>query len=388
MNYCNMEEYVYLNNAATSFPKPPSVVDAVTKILIQPPLHNSRNNLSQSKQAIQQNCRKALATLFNAPSPSDIVFTSSATESLNLALKGSNWTGKHVLTTSLEHNSVLRVLKTMEREQQIRLTIINSNRYGRITLNSIEKHIQPDTVALVLNHCSNVMGTLNDLKTIGRFLKSKHISFVVDAAQSAGLYPIDVQDMFIDILTFTGHKALYGTSGIGGIYIRQNIALAPLKVGGTGAQSDFLYQPTHRPTYYEAGTSNIVGIAALDAGLQFIQTIGLDIIRQKIQKQIQIIKDSFSTYPLIRTYAPLEQPTTILSFTIDGIETADIGYLLEQNYQIIVRTGLHCAPLVNAPINAPKDGTVRVSPSFFTTNAEIEYFIKAIQEILLMTNNH
>lgn len=382
-----MEQCIYLNNSATSFPKPPQVLEAVTKFLAQPPLYNARNSSVSTKQDLKKDCRKELATLFNAPSPEQIAFTSGATESLNLVLKGINWKGQHVLTTCAEHNSVLRVLKTMERDQLIRLTIIKSTLDGSITPSLIKENVQSDTAALVLSHCSNVTGSVNTLKEIGLLLKSKKVLFIVDASQSAGLYPIDVQDMNIDALAFTGHKALFGLQGIGGMYIKKSLAITPLKVGGTGSQSNLLYQPTDLPSYYEAGTANFAGIAALCEGVRFIKQVGIDSICKKVQAQIITIKKAFSLSPSIKLYTPKNQASTILSFTIEGIETSDIGYLLEQNFNIIVRTGLHCSPLIHACIHAPIDGTVRVSPSFFNTDSEIDFFIHAIKEILIMVKD-
>lgn len=381
-----MKQYIYLNNSATSFPKPPQVLASVAKLLSQPPLYSSRNSSFSSKQDLKGCCRKELATLFNAPSPEQIAFTSGATESLNLALKGLDLKGKHVLTTCIEHNSVLRVLKTMEQNKFIRLTIIKSAIDGRITTSLIKENLQSDTALLVLSHCSNVTGVVNNLKEIGFLLKSKAVLFMVDAAQSVGLYPIDVQDMSIDILAFTGHKALFGLQGIGGIYIRKNLVVNPLKVGGTSSKSNLLYQPTELPIYYEAGTANFVGIVALYEGIRFIKKIGLHSISQKIQAQITTIKEAFSSYPQIKLYSPKSHPSTILSFTIEGVETSDIGYLLEQNFNIIIRTGLHCSPLIHASIHAPIDGTVRVSPSYFTTDSEIDFFIHSIKEILILSN--
>lgn len=379
-----MKPYIYLNNSTTSFPKPPQVLESISKVLAQPPLYDSRNNALPSKLDLKTNCRKELAVLFNAPSSKQIVFTSGATESLNLALRGLNLKGKHILTTCLEHNSVLRVLKMMERNEFIHLTIMKGATDGRISPSFIKKNVQSNTALLVLSHCSNVTGLVNDLKEIGLFLKSKEILFMVDASQSAGLYPIDVQEMSIDILAFTGHKALFGIQGIGGIYIKEKLAIRPLKVGGTGSKSDLLYQPSELPTYYEAGTANFVGITSLYEGILFIKKTGINAIRKKILTQINTIKEALVSHPEIKLYLPKNQTSTILSFTIEGVETSDIGYLLEQNFNIIVRTGLHCAPLIYPCIKAPIDGTVRVSPSFFTTDSEIDFFIHAIKEILIL----
>jgi cysteine desulfurase family protein len=336
---------------------------------------------------LKNKCRNILAELFNAPFPERLVFTSGATESLNLILKGLKLQGKHVLTTCVEHNSVLRVLKTMEQQQLIDLSIVPCVPDGTVELEMLQNHLKPTTALVVLSHCSNVTGAVNDIRAIGQWLSTKDIRFVVDASQSAGIYPIDVQAAFIDALCFTGHKALGGLAGIGGLYLSERVCPKPLKVGGTGSSSDLLYQPTTLPTYYEAGTPNLVGILSLYAGVQYIQNIGLEAWRQKIHSTVGAIKKALKGYSAIRFYYPDNAISTILSFTIDGISNEDVGYLLAQNFNIIVRTGLHCSPLIHQHIGTAPQGTIRVSPSYFTTAHEIDLFIAAMQEIMVIIEN-
>ncbi|BDS15065.1 aminotransferase class V-fold PLP-dependent enzyme [Aureispira anguillae] len=383
-----MKELIYLNNAATSFPKPPNVLQAVNASLMVPPIHALRNGFGSGSNSLSKECRTILAQLFNVPHSEQIVFTSGATESLNLAIKGLELEGKHIITSNMEHNSVLRLLKTLERNQTINLSIVPSNSLGQINWNAIKNELRPTTAAVILNHCSNVTGALNDLKTIGTALAKKNIPFIVDASQSAGLYPIDVQEMQIDILAFTGHKALYGIAGIGGIYIKKGLHLKPLKIGGTGSKSDYLYQPSSLPIYYEAGTPNYLGITSLYEGVKFIKTTGIEHIRQKIQHYVYQIRHFLAQYPNVISYpntAHYSFQSTLLSFSVQGLEVSDIGYLLEQNYNIVVRTGLHCAPLIHESIGSAPYGTVRISPSFFTTEAEINSFLQAMKEILTLT---
>lgn len=376
---------IYLNNAASTFPKPSSVTQAVEAFLQQPPLYSSRNSSAlASYKDLKTKCRQSLAELFNAPHPSQIVFTSGATESLNLALKGLNLQGKHVVTSSLEHNSVLRILKTMEQEDKIALSIVPCAADGSLPPSALLNQVQPHTTAVVLSHCSNVTGALVDIATIGQSLASKDITFIVDASQSAGLYPIDVQAFGIDILCFTGHKALWGLAGIGGLYIHKKIKLTPLKLGGTGSQSNLLYQPQTEPSCYEAGTANFVGILSLYEGVQYIQKVGLATIQQKVQATVASLKKALEQQPNIQLYSPSNQASTILSFTIQGVDNEDVGYLLAQNFGIWVRTGLHCAPLIHPLLGAGSQGTIRVSPSYFTTTTEIEAFLEAIQDILII----
>ncbi|MFK7798895.1 MAG: aminotransferase class V-fold PLP-dependent enzyme [Aureispira sp.] len=382
-------ECIYLNNAASSFPKPPTVVQAVDDYLQQPPLHLSRGNSTLVPYShLQNNCRVVLAQLFNAPVPNRLVFTSGATESLNLVLQGLHLKGKHVVTTCIEHNSVLRVLKTMERQQLIDLSIVPCAEDGKVELEVLDKYLKQETALVVMSHCSNVTGAVNNITAIGQWLAAKDILFVVDASQSAGIYSIDIQTAHIDALCFTGHKALGGLAGIGGLYLSDRMLPTPLKVGGTGSSSDLLYQPTTLPSYYEAGTPNWVGIVSLYEGVQYIQNIGLTTLRNKIHTTIQTIKKALAKYSNIQFYYPDNNASTILSFTIKGISNEDVGYLLAQNFNIIVRTGLHCSPLIHQQIGSAPQGTIRISPSYFTTTGEVDLFIAAMKEIMLITEQH
>jgi cysteine desulfurase/selenocysteine lyase len=378
---------IYLNNAATSFPKPECVLQGVGAVLNKPPFHHARTGFEQESVDVVFECRKELAALFNVPNPNRIVFSSGSTESLNLALNGLSLHGKHIVTTAVEHNSVLRPLKTMERDGRISLSIVECDENGFVSCEKIESAIRPETGALVVNHCSNVTGAVNDLAAIGVIARQHGLPFVVDISQSAGVYPIDVQAMNIDILAFTGHKALYGMQGIGGAYIREGMAVTPLKVGGTGVRSDYLFQPESLPLLYEAGTQNIPGIISLYEGVKYIREKGIDKIRKRKEELVCIMKqhleqsDDVIAYPG-KTYDRL---TTIFSFTVKGMDPADIGYILENNFGIVVRSGLHCAPLIHKYIGTFPDGSIRVSPSCFTTNDEADEFNHAMEQILKMT---
>lgn len=379
-------ECIYLNNAASSFPKPPTVTQAVSDFLQHPPLHLSRSNSAlMSYSDLKNNCRKALAQFFNAPFSDRLIFTSGATESLNLVLRGLALQGQHVVTTCIEHNSVLRVLKTMEQQQLIDLSIVPCAADGKITQHVLQRYLKQETALVVMSHCSNITGTVNDITAIGQWLFCQEVLFVVDASQSAGIYPIDVQAAHIDALCFAGHKALGGLAGIGGLYLSERMCPKPLKVGGTGSSSNLLYQPTRMPNYYEAGTANLVGILSLYKGLQYIQSIGLATWRQTIQNTVRAIKEELESYSSIQFYYPDDAISTILSFTINGISNEDVGYILAQNFNIIVRTGLHCSPLIHQHIGTAAEGTIRVSPSYFTTAAEVDLLIAAIKEIMIIT---
>ncbi len=374
---------IYLNNAATSFPKPDGVRKAVELCLITPPFHASRTGYDYQKEDVMFSCREVLAKLFNILDPHRIVFTSGATESLCLAIFGLELRNAHVITTAIEHNSVLRPLKTLEREGAIELTIVNCDSCGYVDAHNVIEQITPATKAVIVNHCSNVTGTITDLQTIGAATVDKGVPFIVDASQSAGSFPIDVELMHIDLLAFSGHKSLYGIQGIGGLFIRQNTRLKPLKIGGTGVKSDYLFQPETMPVYYEAGTPNLPGIVSLHAGVSFILETGLERIRQQKEQCVRNMVTQLAKKKEISLYPPCAEKETagVFSFNVKNMKPADVGYILEHSFDIIIRSGLHCAPLIHKAIHTSLDGSIRVSPSYFTTGDEIAEFLKAVDTI-------
>jgi cysteine desulfurase family protein len=375
---------IYLNNAATGFPKSQRVIDRIHRMLGSPPFDPARSGFSQDYEDVVSATRNVLAEMFNVKDPGRICFSSGATESLNIALFGLGLDGTHVVTTVMEHNSVLRPLKTMERDDHISLTIVPCNEAGCITAHSIENALRPDTAAVVVNHCSNVTGVVNDIEDIGTCLHGYGIPFIVDASQSAGTYAIDVQNMYIDMLVFAGHKSLGGIPGIGGAYINDTIRPAALKIGGTGVRSDYLYQPETVPMYYEAGTQNICGIASLYEGVAAINEMGLDVIRTRKETMVARMQNALCRYAGVRCIPGREYPqsTTLFSFTVDEMEPADISYILEKSFDIITRAGLHCAPLIHKHIGTFPEGTVRISPSERTDETQITIFLEAMDTIL------
>lgn len=374
---------IYLNNAATSFPKPPSVNEAVTTYLATEPFHAGRVGFERQPEDTLAMCRRRLATLFGLDDPSHIVFTSGATESLNLALSGSNLSG-HIVTTAIEHNSVLRPLQRLRREQGIELTIVDCDHNGYVAPEAIKRAMRPETSAIVVNHCSNVTGATLDLEAIGRIARGHRALFVVDASQSAGVTPIDVESQQIDLLAFAGHKSLYGVPGIGGLYVREPLSLRPLKVGGTGIRSDLPDQPREMPLYYEAGTANMLGIAALNAGVGFVLQEGLPAISERKAQHIEQLLAGLSRVPEVVIHAPQVASTGagVLSFNINGMSPEEVGYVLEHSFGIVVRAGLHCAPLIHKALGSYPAGSVRVSPSYFTTPEEIDRLIEAIEALV------
>jgi cysteine desulfurase / selenocysteine lyase len=377
---------IYLNNAATSFPKPPEVIKAVQHCLEAIPFHSDRIGFARQEENVSQSCREKLARLFNARTPLEIIFASGATEALNLALFGMDLAGGHVITTTTEHNSVFRPLKTLEQKGRIDLSIVDCDSYGYVNPIEISNAFRENTRLVVVNHCSNVTGAVQDLKSIAAFAHEASALFLVDASQSAGAIDIDVQEDQIDIMAFAGHKSLYGIAGIGGLFLREGIELSPLKVGGTGIRSDLLYQPEGRPIYYEAGSPNVVGIAALQAGVEFIMKTGIETIQRTKRRHINQIVQELKGQSAIHFYGDIEAANFYgpLSINLDGIAPADVGYCLEESFGVITRSGLHCAPLIHKALGSYPEGSVRISPSYFTTDGEIEQSISAFKALCTM----
>jgi len=373
---------IYLNNTATSFPKPKEVIDAVNLSLSTTPVHSSRAGFEREMEEIDYACRCKLSKLFNVKDPYRIVFSSGSTESLNLAINGLNLENCNVVSTKIEHNSVIRPLKTLEEIGKITVTFVDCDNTGYVEPEAIASAIREDTKAIVINHSSNVTGSVLDIKVIAEIAHSNGCYIVVDASQSAGTLPIDIEGWDIDLLAFTGHKSLFGMPGTGGLYIKEGIDLKPLKVGGTGILSEVLTQPTIMPLYYEAGTQNSPGIASLNAGVEFVLNQGIDKIRNhKAEIVTKMIKE-FKSHPKIKIYTSFEHNSLAnFCFNVIGMVPEEVGFMMENSYGIIIRSGLHCAPLILDALGVHPWGTVRVSPSYFTTDEEVDYFIKSLYEI-------
>lgn len=376
---------IYLNNAATSYPKPKQVEEAVISVIKGPILSSVRSSFDEENDDVVFQCRNLLAQLFNVEDPTHIIFTSGSTEALNLAIKGLNLEGGSVVTTAMEHNSVIRPLKMLEKEGKISITFVECDRYGYVESDAIRQAIREDTKAVVVNHCSNVTGTFLDIKQIADIAHSAQAVIIVDASQSAGAIPIDCKNWNIDLLAFTGHKSLFGLQGIGGLYIRNGIELKPLKVGGTGVLSQVLTQPEGYPIHYEAGTPNTPGIISLYAGVKFLLETGIDKIFEHKKQLYSILLEELGDNESIEIYS--SQNNTSYSnfcFNVRGMVPEEVGYVLENSYDIIVRTGIHCAPLIMKYLGVEPWGTVRASHSYFTTEDEIRKFIDAVRKITLI----
>lgn len=374
---------IYLDSSATSFLKPPQVAEAVFRSF------NTIGNAGRGAHAPTLNAsrliydtREKLAALFGAPDPSRIAFTCNATEALNIAIHGAIHPGEHVITTTCEHNSVLRPLYLKEKEGT-ELTIIPADKKGRIRYDLLESSVKSNTSAIVLTHASNLSGNITDLAFVSNFTKKHRLLLIVDASQTAGSLPINVVKMGIDILCFTGHKGLFGPQGTGGLYVREGLTLSPLKSGGSGIHSFDRQHPTDMPTALEAGTLNGHGIAGLNAGLNYILSTGVKSIHTKEISLARRFVNGISDISDLKLYGDIDAPlrTPIISLNIGNMSSASVSDILWEDYEICVRAGAHCAPLMHKTFGTEKQGAVRFSFSCFNTEAEIDTAIRAMHEI-------
>lgn len=374
---------IYLDNAATTLQKPDCVLRAVTDAMCS--LGNSGRSIHESALGASRviyNTRAALASLFGVKNPDCIAFTANATEALNIAIKGTLKSGDHVITTALEHNSVLRPLYEME-ERGVRLTIISADRKGNINYEDIVQSIRPDTKAIITTHGSNLTGNLLDIKYIGEIAKKYNLIYIVDASQTAGIFPLDVNLMHIDILCFTGHKGLLGPQGTGGMYVCEGIDVRPLLSGGSGVQTYLRKHPSQMPTALEAGTLNGHGIAGLNAALSYIEEVGLDVIRQKEQDLMWAFYNQVIQIPGINVYGDFstKDRCAIVSLNIRDYDSGKVSDVLAEQYGIATRPGAHCAPLMHQALGTVEQGAVRFSFSHYNTLEEIDMAILALKEI-------
>ncbi|MDO5425894.1 MAG: aminotransferase class V-fold PLP-dependent enzyme [Eubacteriales bacterium] len=371
---------INLNQAATTYPKPQCVLDAHAAALLQEPVGQFRSAGSPKGPDVFEACRRNLGSLFGIRAWERIFFSSGATDSANAVIYGLGLNGKHVVTTQTEHNSILRPLLNLT-EQVGNVTIVPCDADGWVEPEAIEEAITEDTAAVFVNHCSNVTGMIQEIAEIGKVTAKKGILLIVDASQSAGCIPIRADEWGIDVLIFTGHKSLFGVQGTGGYYVRPGIPFRPYRFGGTGRDS-------RRLTYedgayeYEPGTQNTPGIAALNAGVSYILETGVENIARKEQEQMAAIYRGLGEIPQGCVYGdPGRNKGPVMSFNIRGLNPSDAAYILQNGYGITVRTGLHCAPLIHQAMGTQEYGTVRVSISALTKEAEIKQFLCAVREI-------
>lgn len=376
---------IYFDNAATSYPKPEPVYRAVESYMREIGASPGRGTyrLAMAAEEAIYNTRSSLAALFNIADITRIIFTCNVTESLNLALKGLLKEGDHVITTHMEHNALWRPLKVMEKQKGLEISVLNCPDGLAFDPSELEKLERSNTALVAVNHASNVTGTIMPLSETGRFCAEHNIPLLVDAAQTAGVYPIDVNELNISLLAFTGHKGLLGPTGTGGLYIAPGIELQPLKEGGTGGDSLLEHQPDHLPDRFEAGTPNSAGIAGLGAGVKFILTEGVEKIRDHEVALIDHALEILRAIPSLTIYGPADADsrTGVLSFNFNSIAPEEVTYVLDEVYEIMARSGLHCAPQAHRTIGTADRGTVRIGLGYFNRQNELDVLGRALQEI-------
>jgi cysteine desulfurase family protein len=382
---------IYFDNAATSWPKPPAVREAIAEYFGEAGGNPGRSGhrMSIAAARLVERAREELSGLFNVPDPSRFVFTQNATHALNLALYGLLRAGDHVVTTTIEHNSVMRPLRHLEK-LGVEITQVACSPEGLLDITEITSALRANTRLLVTTHGSNVTGSLMPIEALGRLTRERNILYLVDASQTAGLIPIDVEQVAVDLLAFSGHKALLGPTGTGALYIRDGIALTPLVRGGTGSDSAHEVQPDFMPDAYESGTLNVAGIAGLAAGVRFVAETGIDTIKAHEQLLVGQFLTRASTIPGISLYGPGDATLHcgVVSFNVVGAAPSEVALLLDDTFDIMARSGLHCSPGAHRTLGTFPSGTVRFSFSWFNTSAEVERALEALREIAAWAGGH
>ena len=375
---------IYLDNAATTLHKPPQVMDAVVRAMtaMGNAARGAHGGALEASRAVYA-ARVKLAKLFGCPRPDHVVFTANSTEALNLAINGILRPGDHAVTTDCEHNSVLRPLYRLEEERGVTLGIVPADRLGRVDYGAFERLVGPQTRAVVCTHASNLTGNVLDLARIGGTAHRQGALLVVDASQTAGAIPIDMEAMHIDVLCFTGHKGLMGPQGTGGLCIRPGVEIAPWKVGGSGVHSYDRHQPQEYPTRLEAGTLNSHGIAGLSAALDFISEVGVAAIEEKERALMDRFYRAVSATDGVTVYGDFSQArrSAIVTLNIRDYDSAAVSDELSESYGIATRPGAHCAPRMHEALGTTDRGAVRFSFSWFNTEDEVDAAIRAVREL-------
>lgn len=378
---------IYLDNAATSFPKPPETAAAVYDFLIRSGANPGRSghNMSVDAARIVYETREAVNSFFGGPDPLRVVFTMNATYGINMALKGFLQAGMRVVTTSMEHNAVMRPLRSLE-AAGVRLEIVPCGADGSLDPGNLELALSEKTDLVVMTAVSNVTGTIMPVREVGTLTLERGIPFLVDTAQAGGVVPLDMEKDQIDLLAFTGHKSLYGPPGTGGLILGKRIDgkdLRPLIEGGTGSRSEEEYQPAFLPDRFESGTANAPGLAGLKAGLAWLLREGLDNLRAREQVLTRRLTDGLSAIQGVRVYGPKDatKRTGVVSFTLRGREVSEIGEILDTTYGIMTRVGLHCAPAAHRTIGTFPEGTVRMAVGAFTSSQDVDAALAAVEAL-------
>ena len=384
---------IYFDNAATSWPKPPGVAEAMVRFLETVGANPGRAAHRQAVESgrIVYDAREAVAKLFHAPDPLRVVFGKNVTEALNLALRGLLRPGDHVVTSSMEHNSVMRPLRALERQPEpcsggVQVTVVGCSPQGVLDTAGVEAAIQPNTKLVALNHASNVVGTLLPVAEVGAICRKRDVLLLVDAAQTGGAYPIDVQADQIDLLAFTGHKSLGGPMGTGGLIVGERVdetQMEPLMRGGTGSRSEHEVQPDFLPDMCESGTPNVVGLAGLQVGVRWVLERGLEAIRAHEVALAQALINGLRAIPGVTVYGTLdaELQTATASFNVAGMAVSEVGLRLDDEYGIMCRMGLHCAPAAHRTMGTFPTGTVRFGMGAFNTLEEVDSALIAVGQL-------
>jgi cysteine desulfurase family protein len=374
----------YFDNGATTFPKPQEVYDEIYRAMTEYGANPGRSGHDLALRASRgiYETREDLAKLFSVKNPMNIVFTYNCTESLNIGIKGLLKPGDHVITTSMEHNSVLRPIKHLE-SIGVENTIVRCQRDGQIDPNEIKKAIRKNTRLIVTTHVSNLTGTIMPVKDIGSLAREHGIPYLLDAAQSAGVYQINVEELGVDMLAFPGHKGLLGPQGTGGLYIREGLKVEQFIQGGTGSASYSLNQPEEMPDKFESGTPNAPGIIGLGKGIQYINRRGMDNIRHHEEDLTRYFIEEAARIDGIKLYGPLDasRQGAVVALNIRDLDSSEISFVLNEEFGIYVRPGLHCAPLAHETIGTMEQGAVRFSFGPFNVLEELEYAINALHRI-------
>src|ERR1043166_8494317 len=373
---------ISLDNAATSFPKPESVYKALDYFARHDLANPGRagHKMALAAERALDDCRHLLNQFFHGEGPERFIFTLNCTDALNMAFKGVLKEGDHVITTDLEHNSVIRPLRAMELAGKITLTRIAADKCGTVDPGAIQKAITPKTRLIAQTHASNVLGTVQPIEPIGTIAREKDILFLVDAAQTAGVIPLDIQALNIDLLAFPGHKSLLGPTGTGALYVGPAALVGAWREGGTGGDSSSETQPREYPYFLEGGTPNVLGVAGLAAGIRYVSEQGLETIRRhevELCERLWKRLDEIGGYEVFGHRDP-ERRVGTLSFKSESLPAAEIGGILDQAFEIAIRPGLHCAPYIHRAIGSFPDGAVRVSPGAFSPADEIDRLAGAL----------
>ncbi|ERI90514.1 cysteine desulfurase family protein [Clostridiales bacterium oral taxon 876 str. F0540] len=379
---------IYLDNAATTYPKPSSVYDSVLNYMMNIGANPGRGGHASSLEGsrIVYSCREELMKLFNFDKTENVIFTSNITASLNMLLKSTVKDGWHIITTSMEHNSVLRPLSSLQKTKNIELDIVPCSEEGIIDINLFKSKIKPNTKLVVMSHASNVVGSIQPIEEIGRLCKEHNIYFIIDTAQTAGVIPLDFYKLNLSALAFTGHKGLLAPQGIGGFLISDelNKEATALIEGGTGSLSESILQPDFLPDKFESGTLNTPGIAGLLAGIEYLNNESLQSIREREEYLTEKFIDGLLNINGIKVYGTKNSKlmTATISINSDYINNAELGYILDSEYGIMTRTGLHCAPLTHKTIGTFPLGTLRFSFGPFNDIKDINYALSSLNKIL------